>query len=117
MGTWIFRVLALSLVMTIVLEEGFGRILGIRDRWNMALIALVNILTNPAVVYIYYLNLLYMGRNPAAVTALAETAAVICEGLCYRAASRGIRHPWLFSAGANLCSYGAGVLIMTLVRR
>ncbi|MCB8573681.1 hypothetical protein LJE06_21535, partial [Bilophila wadsworthia] len=69
MGIWILKTLAISLALTIVLELGFGMILGIRNPWDMTLVILVNLLTHPAVVFLNYVNLLYMGQNQAAVTA------------------------------------------------
>lgn len=115
MGNWIFAVLTVSLGMTVVLEEGFGWMVGVRNRWDMALIALVNLLTNPVVVLIYHLNGIYGGMNPACTAVLLEMGAIAAEGMCYRAAAGGIRHPWLFSAGANLFSYTAGLVIERLV--
>lgn len=117
MGIWILETLAISLALTIVLELGFGMILGIRNPWDMTLVILVNLLTNPAVVFLYYVNLLYMGQNQAAVTAALEIGAAAAEGLCYRAASRRIRRPWLFSAGANLFSFTVGATITSLAGR
>lgn len=111
-GAWIFPALLVSLAVTVALEEGFCLLAGIRNRWDLALAALVNLLTNPAVVFLYCMNRLYGGLNPAAVTIVLELAAVAAEAVCYRAAAREIRHPWLFSAGANAfsCLLGAAVL-------
>ena len=81
----------------------------------MALVGLVNVLTNPAVVFLYYVNIIYVGWNRILVTVLLEMAAVAAEGLCYRAAGRGIRHPWLFSAGANLFSFMMGTILAMLI--
>lgn len=115
MGVWIIRVLCMSLASTLVLEEGFGFMLGIRDRWDMVLIGLVNLLTNPAVVLLYYVNGIYIKGNQTAVTILLEFTAVLAEGLCYKAAARGIRHLWVFAIGANLFSYTAGVVLSALI--
>ena len=115
MGTWIFAVLTVSLGMTVILEEAFGRMAGVRDGWDMVLIALVNLLTNPAVVLVYHLNRIYPVTNPYCAAVILEIGAVAAEGICYRAAARGIRHPWIFSAGANLFSYTAGLVIGRLV--
>ena len=53
MGIWVIGTLAVSLGLTIVLEETFGWMWGVRNRWDMTLVVLVNVLTNPAVVYLY----------------------------------------------------------------
>lgn len=115
MGTWVLEILAVSLGLTIVLEEAFGWLLGARNRWDMALVGLVNVLTNPAVVYLYYMNMIFVGWNRILVMVLLEMAAAAAEGLCYRAAGRGIRHPWLFSAGANLFSIMMGTVLALLI--
>lgn len=115
MGTWIFAVLAWSLALTVLAEEGFGWALGIRSRWDMTLILLVNLLTNPAVVLICYINILYLDWNQTGLTLLLETAAVIAEGLGYRAAAGNIRHPWIFAVGANVFSFTAGAVLRALV--
>ncbi|RJW51464.1 hypothetical protein DXC92_04005 [Clostridiales bacterium TF09-2AC] len=115
MGTWMIPALAVSLGLTVVLEGTFGWMLGVRNRWDMALVGLVNVLTNPAVVFLYYVNIIYAGWNRILVTVLLEMAAVAAEGLCYRAAGRGIRHPWLFSAGANLFSFMMGTILAMLI--
>lgn len=109
MGLWIVPVLLVSLGLTVALEECFGWLAGVRDSWNLMLIVLVNILTNPAVVFLYYVNYLYLGWNRAAVTLALEAAAVAAEAVCYRAAGK-MRHPWLFSVGANLFSFVLGAV-------
>ena len=111
MGSWIFAVLFLSLALTAVLEEVFCWIFGVRNRWDLVLVALVNLLTNPAVVFLYYINRLYGGLNPSALTVVLELSAVAIEAVCYKAAARKIRHPWLLAAGANLFSYLLGAVI------
>ena len=115
MGIWVIGTLAVSLGLTIVLEETFGWMWGVRNRWDMTLVVLVNVLTNPAVVYLYYMNMIFVGWNRFLVTVFLEMAAAAAEGLCYGAAGRGIRHPWLFSAGANLFSFIAGLAVNKLL--
>ena len=46
----LIRSLIVSLALTLMLELGFALILGVRGRRNLALVALVNVLTNPPVV-------------------------------------------------------------------
>ena len=84
MGLWLVPVLLVSLGLTIALEEAFGWLAGVRDWWNRLLIVLVNILTNPAVVFLYYVNDLYLGWNPMIVTVALEAAAAAVEAVCYR---------------------------------
>ena len=53
MGLWIVPVLLVSLGLTVALEEGFGWLTGVRDRWDMLLVLLVNLLTNPEVFFLF----------------------------------------------------------------
>ena len=43
-------ILGVSLTLTVVLEEGFALAWGLRGRRELALVALVNLLTNPPAV-------------------------------------------------------------------
>lgn len=111
MGLWIVPVLLVSLGLTVALEEGFGWLTGVRDRWDILLVLLVNLLTNPAVVFLYYVNCLYLGWNRTVITVGLEAAAIAVEAVCYKTAAGNIRHPWLFSIGANLVSFTLGAMI------
>ena len=95
MGLWLVPVLLVSLGLTIALEEAFGWLAGVRDWWNRLLIVLVNILTNPAVVFLYYVNDLYLGWNPMIVTVALEAAAAAVEAVCYRSAGKNLLAPTL----------------------
>lgn len=104
-------ILAVSLALTLLLEEGFALCWGLRGRRELTVVALVNVLTNPAVVLSYY-TAVGLWRWPAApVTAGLECAAVAVEWLCYRACSEQLRRPFLFALLANAFSYGAGALL------
>ena len=95
---------ALSLALTLAIEGAAALLWGLRGR-DLLLCALVNLLTNPAVVL---LHLLF----PAPwVTAALELAAVAVEALYYRRYGEHIRRPWVFSLLANGASFGLGLLI------
>ena len=98
----------LSLGLTLVLELGFALTWGIRRR-DLALCALVNLLTNPAVVL---LHLLFPWPP---VTLALEGAAVAVEALYYRRYGLRIRSPWLFSLAANGLSFCLGFLLNLLI--
>jgi hypothetical protein len=51
---YIFKAVGLSLILTIIIEAGLALIIGLRKK-DLLLVALVNIITNPAVVIIYLL--------------------------------------------------------------
>ena len=97
--------LAVSLLLTLLLELSFALLQGLRGRRELALVALVNCLTNPPAVLL---------RCALRVPVLPlEAAAVLVEGLCYRAFSGQLRHPLRFSLAANAFSYTAGWALMT----
>lgn len=111
MGLWIIPTLFISLALTLLFEEALGWLVGVRSRWDAVLIALVNLLTNPAVVFLYHINAIYLGWNQIPVVLILETAAILTEGACYRAAAKTINHPWIFSAALNLFSFTAGAVL------
>ena len=103
--------LALSLLLTLLLEETFALIWGLRGWRELTVVALVNLLTNPAVVLLYHLSTGLLGWSPVWVTAVLECAAVLIEWLCYRSCSEQLKHPFLFALLANVISYSAGCII------
>ena len=107
-------VLAVSLGLTLAFEEGFALVWGLRGKRELALVALVNLLTNPPVVLLYYTAAGSWLWNPVAVTVFLEAAAVVVEWRCYRAYSEQVGRPFLFALLINLFSYGAGCVINLL---
>lgn len=107
-------VLAGSLALTLVLEELFALLWGLRGRRELAIVALVNALTNPPVVLLYHTAVGLWGWPAASVTILLEGAAVAVEWRCYRLCSDQLQRPLLFALLANLFSYGAGCVINLL---
>ena len=107
-------VLAGSLALTLVLEELFALLWGLRGRRELTVVALVNVLTNPPVVFLHHSAVGLLGWNAAVVTAVLETAAVLVEWRCYRLCSQQLRRPFLFALLANALSYGTGCVINLL---
>ena len=103
--------LAISLALTLVLEEAFALVWGLRGRRELGTVALVNILTNPPVVLLYHTAVGLLGWNALLVTAVLETAAVLVEWRYYRLCSRQLTRPFWFALLVNGFSYGAGQLI------
>ena len=108
------RILAVSLALTLALEEAFALAWGLRGRRELTVVALVNVLTNPPVVLLYHTAIGLLRWNAAEVTAVLETAAVLVEWRCYRLCADQLRRPLLFALLANLFSYGAGRVINLL---
>lgn len=93
---------AVSLGLTLLLELPFVYLWGLRSRHDLTLAVLVNVLTNPAAVFLHGLG----------VPALPlEAAVVLVEGGCYRFRGERIRHPWRLALWANVFSYSVGCLL------
>lgn len=103
--------LALSLFLTLVLEEVFALLWGLRGWREWAVVALVNVLTNPAVVLLYHLSTGLWGMNAVWVTLILECAAVVVEWRCYKSCSRQLKRPFLFALLANMISYSIGCIL------
>lgn len=101
------KTLAVSLGLTLVVEVPLAAVLGLRRR-DLLLAALVNVLTNPAVV------LLHMLFPAAWVKFLLEGAAVTAEGFYYSRYGNDIRRPWLLSLLLNAASFGIGCAVSAL---
>lgn len=103
--------LIISLSMTLVLELGYAIVFRKRGK-DLLLVGLVNVMTNPAVVLIYYLVTNYTRLNPVVLTAALEVMAVLSEAYVYKTYGKNFGRPLLFSIGANIFSYGIGALIL-----
>ena len=108
------KTLAMSLALTLALEELFALIWGLRGRQELGTVVLVNILTNPPVVLAYHTAVGLLGWNALAVTVVLETTAVLVEWRYYRLCSRQLKRPFLLALLANLFSYVTGRLISLL---
>jgi len=111
----LFISLAISLVMTLVLESGFFLLIGKRNKKDLLLVALVNVLTNPAVVLLYWLAVAYRGYNKIIVIVILEVFAIITEGYIYKKHGQEFKRPYGFSICANMFSYSTGVLLQILL--
>jgi len=119
--------LVLSLIMTLVLETGFfllavellqGKLFtGKRNKKDLMLVIMVNIITNPVVVLVYWLIYIYTEWNIVIVVVLLEIMAVLTEGYYFKRYGRTFKHPFVFSLAVNAFSYSAGVVIQYLLFR
>ena len=110
--------LVLSFLVTVVMELAAALLLGLRDRRSLLVVFLVNVVTNPVVVFLLNVDFLYglpVGRVP--LTAFLEVSAVVVEALLYRLALKGERNPFFLALILNFASYGAGILINILLRQ
>lgn len=108
MGGWIFSALAISLSVTLILELGFSAVAGLRGR-SLQLVALVNLLTNPAIVYLFFFLSAYTEVPRLLLLLSLEGLAIWAEGFCFARYGKGMfSHPYRFSLLVNLFSYTVG---------
>ena len=98
--------LIVSLVLTLVLEMVFALVWGVRKK-GLLIVALMNLLTNPAVVTLHFLCVNWLGWTVLPVVVL-ELAAMVVEGFCCRGV---VKRPWLFAVLVNLFSFMIGGLL------
>ena len=102
----------LSLTLTLILELGYAWLWSIRDKHDLKLTVLVNVLTNPIVVFVcYFVRFRHLPVHYGWVTLVMEVLAVITEALLYKAYAKSIARPWLFSLSANSFSFAMGELL------
>ncbi len=102
--------LAVSLILTLALELVFALVWGLRGR-ALTMVALMNVLTNPAAVTLHFLALRVWGWPPVWTAVPLESLVVLTEGLCCRGL---LRRPWRFALLLNLFSYGAGLILQQI---
>ena len=111
--------LVISLALTLSLEVGFFWVVRlIKSQCNkkdLLLVVMVNILTNPAVVLLYWLAILYTNIDRVIILAPLEISAVFIEGYIYKKCGLYFRHPYVFSIAANAFSFGMGVFIQAIL--
>ena len=112
---WMPLILAGSLCITLFFELLAALLWGIRDRKNLVLVCFVNLLTNPIVVFLYYLIWFRTSWNLTLASVILECAAVLVEILMYRKHSKTIQMPILFGILANLFSFFGGEFVNRLM--
>ncbi len=109
-GFWLLPVIGISFILTAAVEITFALAAGIRTKKDLLLVFLANLLTNPAVVLLYYLAAYHTAWAPEAIKLSLEITAVLAEAYCYMIYSVDIRRPFLFSFVANLISFSIGAI-------
>ena len=102
--------LLISLGLTLLLELGFALVWGVRKK-GLILVLLMNILTNPVVVFLYTISVSVLGWTGFLPVLILELAAIVVEGFCCRGF---IQKPWLFVLCVNCFSYFTGELLQLL---
>ncbi len=111
MAVSLIQSLIISLLLTLLLESIFAFVVGVRGKMDYLLLVLVNLLTNPLVVLLYSLSLLFIPFTGIWVQLILEAMAVMTEGIYYKKYAISIKRPFLFSLCINGFSYGVGLLI------
>ena len=111
-----FPALAVSLSLTIALELALIFILGIRDKKDLLLVVLVNIITNPLVMLLYWLAVSYTSWHQVIIKAPLELFAIVTEGYYYKKYGQGFKRPYTFAVAANIFSFGIGELLKYLLK-
>jgi|LSQX01.1.fsa_nt_gb hypothetical protein len=104
-----------SLLLTILLETLFFFLSGKKNRKDLLLLCLVNLLTNPLVVLFYWLALLFTNLNSVIVKMVLEFLAIAVEAYYYKNYGQEIERPWAFSISANAFSFSLGLLIQWFI--
>ncbi|MCL2757502.1 MAG: hypothetical protein FWD43_05440 [Coriobacteriia bacterium] len=76
---------------------------------------MANILTNPAVVLLYWLAFYYTSWNKILVMIALELVAILVEWWYYKKYGEGFKRPFLFSVTANVISFTAGLLLQLIL--
>ena len=114
MNEALLKSLAISLALTIILEAAFFLLSGKRNKKDLLLIILVNVLTNPVVVLVYWLVLVYSFWNVYVIQLPLEVIAVVAEGYCFKKYGQEFKRPFLFAIAVNAFSYGTGILLQQI---
>ncbi len=131
----LLRVFVLSFLVTAVTECVLAYLLGLRSWRDQSLVLLVNLLTNPAVVYLTLMAAWFMApEERGAVLVLLEAAAIAVEAFIYTkkldwgelargtaagalARGRSFIAALMLSLLLNAASYGMGELVEILIRQ
>ena len=100
-----------SLLLTILIEIPVAVLWGIRDRRELLIIALVQVITNPVAVLISNCFYRYTDLNLYVFQIPIEIAVPVAEWLLYKSAIPTFKHPFLLSFTANPMSYGTGLIL------
>ena len=109
--------MAVSLILTIILECSAAWILKIREKKDMLNVVLVNVFTNPLVVCFTFLAGFFYGADARiGATIYLEIFALVSEALIYRKTlSFKKLNPFLLSLILNATSYLSGLVINKII--
>ena len=110
---WIFHILIFNLTIVFVVELTLAAILGARSFKKFITVALVNIITNPAVVITMLMVTMFYNKFETVAIIILELAVFFTEGFLfskYKPFKKDL--PYVISLILNLASYLAGEILM-----
>ncbi len=115
MMIYLLRMFGISLFLTLLVEGLVAFLWGLRGKKNLLVVLLVNVLTNPLAVLVYWLYQVYAGVHSLPVQVIIELVVVIVEIYIYRSFAEDDRfqipRPIGLAIVANVLSWGIGRLI------
>ena len=122
-SSWFLRAIArqvsISLFLTIITEGTAMFFLGWRTRREQSRLLLVNVVTNPVVVTLFYLFYYYgpdIDLNPLFFQLVLECGVVVAEWLLFRALLPEKERPFLTALALNFFSWGLWYALEKIVR-
>lgn len=99
----------IALLLTVAVEVPLSLLVGMR-RKELITVLLVNCLTNPIAMLLYWVLCARTSLSHLLLRFLIEATVVLTEGWIY---ARGTdrKHPYLCSLALNAASYGVGALL------
>ncbi len=111
MTLYLIKTFSICLGLTILLELSFALFFGIRGKKNILLVILVQIVTNPCVVFLILWCMSHLQWPQYAYELPIEAVVVIVEGLFYKKYMPDLKRPFSFSLAANYFSYSFGFIL------
>lgn len=112
---YLLRMFGISLSLTLLIEGLIAFLWGLRGKKNLLVVLLVNVLTNPLAVLVYWLYQVYAGSHSLPVQVIIELAVVMAEAYIYRSFAEDDRfripRPIELAIVANVFSWGIGRLL------
>ena len=109
--------LILSLILTIILELLISYMLGIRNKKDFKVVILVNIYTNPFVVFLS--NIVQLMNNTLLYYCsvfILEIGAIIIEALLYKKYLKDAINPIRLSIYSNIFSFCIGIILLFIYK-
>lgn len=106
-----FRYVLLALLVTEVSELMTAALMGMREFYELRLVFLVNLMTNPLISVLYLAGGIFLGPALKWYLTAAELAVWLTEAAVYRICIEKKRSFLLLSAAANTASVLAGLIV------